>query len=447
MKKKIKLGLSMRYLGYHLGSWRHPEVQPDGSSDFECFLDVVKTAENAKFDMVFLADGIGIRSNDEPRGSLMRSRQNVELEPLTLLSALAPLTKNIGLVATASTTYNEPYHIARKYGSLDQISGGRAGWNIVTSWSDQEAWNFNRSEHLNYETRYERAEEFVDVVTGLWDSWDADAFVHDKKSGIFYDEEKLHVLRHVGKHFSVRGPLSVRRSPQGRPILVQAGTSEVGQRIAAQYCDVVFAAKQDLENAQKYYSSVKSRMGGFGRSPDDLLIMVGLTTIVGRTRQEANDKLHQLESLIDPLVGLSLLYRSFGDLSHLPPDAPVPPPKEGHAGLQSSARLYHDLAQKNGWSIRQLYKKISMAQEHKTVVGTAKDVVDEMEAWVESGAADGFNVTPTHLPHGINDFVEFIVPELCRRGRFRTEYEGKTLRENLGVPTPASRYAQTPEIA
>lgn len=446
MKKQMKLGLSMRYLGYHLGSWRHPEVQSGGSSQFECFLDVVKTAEKAKFDMVFLADGIGIRSDDYPKGSLARSRQNVELEPLTLLSALAAVTKNIGLVATASTTYNEPYHIARKYGSLDQISGGRAGWNVVTSWSDQEAWNFNRSEHLDYDTRYERAEEFVDVVTGLWDSWDKDAFVHDKESGVFYDEKKLHVLNYKGKHFSVRGPLSVDRSPQGRPILVQAGTSEVGQRIAAQYCDAVFAAKQNLDDARGYYSSIKSKMNPYGRRPEDLLVMVGLTAIVGRTREEAQEKFKQLESLVDPLVGLSLLYRSFGDLSDFPLDGPVPEPREGHAGLKSSSLLYYNLAKENNWSIRQLYKKIAMAQEHKTVVGTAQDVADEMEAWVDSSAADGFNVTPTHLPHGINDFVEYVVPELRRRGRFRDEYEGSTLRENLGVPSPVSRYARAPEL-
>lgn len=447
MKKKMKLGLSLRYLGYHLGSWRHPEVNPGGSSEFECFLEAVKVAEAAKFDMVFLADGIGIRSIDEPRGSLARSRQNVELEPLTLFSALAPLTKNIGLVATASTTYNEPYHVARKYGSLDQISGGRAGWNVVTSWSDQEAWNFNRSKHLDYDTRYERAEEFVDVVTGLWDSWEPDAFTYNKETGIFYDESKLHVLNHVGKHFTVRGPLSVRRSPQGRPILVQAGTAEVGQRIAAQHCDAVFAAKQSLDDARGYYSSLKGRMNAFNRDPSQLLVMVGLTTIIGRTRQEAQDKFEQLETLIDPLVGLSLLYRSFGDLSKYPLDGPVPEPVVTESSLRSSAYLYYDLAQKNGWSIRQLYKKIGMAQEHKTITGTAEDVVDEMEAWIDGGAADGFNVTPTHLPHGIRDFAEFVIPELRRRGRFRQEYEGSTLRENLGLPTPASRYAKLDECA
>ncbi|UCI34550.1 LLM class flavin-dependent oxidoreductase [Mesorhizobium sp. B4-1-4] len=439
-RKQMKLGLSMRYMGYHVGSWRHPDVPADGSSLFQSFLDVVQTAERGKFDMVFLADGIGVRLDDKPKGSMARSRHNVELEPLTLLSALAPLTRNIGLVATASTTYNEPYHIARKYGSLDQISGGRAAWNVVTSWSDQEAWNFSMSKQLEYDTRYERAHEFVEVVTGLWDSWDKDAFLLDKESGVFYDEEKMHVLNHVGKHFSVRGPLSVRRSPQGRPILVQAGVSETGQQIAAEYCDMVFMAKNDLKSAQDYYSSVKDRLESFGRQKTDLLMMLGLTPIVGRTREEAQEKYEELESLIDPVVGLSMLYRSFGDLSHLPLDGPVPKPDLDKVGLKSSAQMYYDLAQKRGLTIRQLYKKIGMAQEHKTVVGTAADVVDEMESWFEQGAADGFNITPSLLPHGIDDFVELVLPELRKRGRFRDEYEGRTLRGNLGLPTPASRY-------
>ncbi|MDQ0474342.1 LLM class flavin-dependent oxidoreductase [Labrys wisconsinensis] len=439
-KKKMKLGLSIRYMGYHVGSWRHPDVPADGSSLFRSFLNVVHTAEKAKLDMVFLADGIGVRLDDKPKGSMSRSRHNVELEPLTLLSALAPLTHNIGLVATASTTYNEPYHVARKYGSLDQISGGRAAWNVVTSWSDQEAWNFSMSRQLDYDTRYERAHEFVDVVTGLWDSWDEDAFILDKQSGIFYDEKKMHVLGHVGKHFSVRGPLNVRRSPQGRPILVQAGVSEQGQQIAADYCDMVFMAKNDLKSAQDYYASVKDRLEAVGRKRADLLMVLGLTPIVGRTREEAQEKYEQLESLIDPVVGLSMLYRSFGDLSHLPLDGPVPKPDLDKVGLKSSAQMYYDLAQKQNLTIRQLYKKIGMAQEHKTVVGTAADVVDEMESWFEQGAADGFNITPTHLPHGIDDFVALVLPELRKRGRFREDYEGRTFRENLGLPVPPSRY-------
>lgn len=439
-KKQMKLGLSIRYMGYHVGSWRHPEVPADGASLFSAFAEVVQTAERAKLDMVFLADGIGVRLDDKPKGSMCRSGHNVELEPLTLLSALAPLTRHIGLVATTSTTYNEPFNVARRYGSLDQISGGRAGWNVVTSWSDQEAWNFSMSKQLAYETRYERAHEFVDVVTGLWDSWDEDAFLLDKESGVFYDEKKMHVLNHVGTHFSVRGPLNVRHSPQGRPILVQAGVSDQGQQIAADFCDMVFMAKNDLKSAQDYYASVKDRLERVGRRRSDLLMMLGLTPIVGRTREEAQEKFEQLESLIDPVVGLSMLYRSFGDLSHLPLDGPVPKPDLDKVGLKSSALMYYELAQKQNLTIRQLYKKIGMAQEHKTVVGTAKDVVDEMEAWVEAGAADGYNITPTHLPHGIDDFVELVLPELRKRGRFRDEYEGRTLRENLGLPVPASRY-------
>ncbi len=441
-KKQMKLGLSMRYMGYHVGAWRHRDTVKGGNSMLQTFLGVAQTAERAKFDMVFLADGIGVRLDDKPKGSLCRSHHNVELEPLTLLSALAALTQNIGLVATASTTYNEPFHIARKYGSLDQISGGRAAWNVVTSWSDQEAWNFSMSKQLDYDTRYERAAEFVDVVTGLWDSWDGDAFIIDKESGVFFDDRKMHVLDHVGKHFSVRGPLSVRRSPQGRPVLVQAGVSEPGQQIAAQHCDMVFMAKNDLKSAQDYYASVKGRLEGYGRQRSDLLMMLGLTPIVGRTRDEAQEKYEELESLIDPIVGLQLLYRSFGDLSHLPLDGPVPKPDLEKVGLKSSAQMYYDLAQKNNLTIRQLYKKLGMAQEHKTVVGTAKDVADEMQSWFEAGAADGFNITPTHLPQGIDDFVELVLPELRRRGLFREEYEGTTLRENLGLPVPKSRYEQ-----
>lgn len=252
MTRQIKLGLSMRYVGYHAAAWRHPDADPGAASKFDHFRRVVQSAEAAKFDMLFLADGIGIRAMDEPPGSLCRSAQNAELEPITLLSALAVVTQRIGLIATASTTYNEPFHIARKYASLDQISGGRAGWNIVTSWSDAEARNFNRDQHLAYDERYERAAEFVEVVKGLWDSWEDAAFPHDKASGIFFDQHKLHTLDHKGKHFKVRGPLNVARTPQGRPVLVQAGASEQGLDIAAASADVVYSAPHDIQAAQTY---------------------------------------------------------------------------------------------------------------------------------------------------------------------------------------------------
>ncbi len=323
--RPMKLGLSMRYVGYHAAAWRHPEADPASASKFSHFLRVAQTAEAAKFDMVFLADGIGLRAKDEPPGSIARSAQNAELEPLTLLSALAPMTRHIGLVATASTTYNEPFHIARKYASLDQISGGRAGWNIVTSWSDAEARNFQTARRISTTRRgYERAAEFVEVVKGLWDSWETDAFPHDKASGVFFDPAKLHALDHKGTHFQVRGPLTVARTPQGRPLLVQAGASDQGIDIAAQHADLVYSAPHDIATAKAYYDTVKGRLGQYGRTPDDLLIMPGLTPFVGRTAQEARDKYDQLNALVDPLLGLSYLYGQMGDLSGYDLDGPVP---------------------------------------------------------------------------------------------------------------------------
>jgi FMN-dependent oxidoreductase (nitrilotriacetate monooxygenase family) len=437
-KTQMKLGLSMRYLGYHDAAWRHPEIPPGGATDFKYFLNSARIAQRGKFDMVFFADGIGIRADDNPPGSLARTNRNVELEPLTLLAALAPMTSHIGLVSTASTTYNEPYHVARKFASLDNISGGRAGWNIVTSWSEQEAWNFSRDTHLDYDTRYDRAQEFVDVVTGLWDSWEDDAFVHDKASGQFYDPAKLHVLNHRGRHFAVRGPLNAPRTPQGRPILVQAGAAEQGQEIAAANADVVYAAQVDIAGAKAYYAGLKARMAKYGRAPELLKVMPAVTTIVGRTRAEAQAKFDQLQELIDPLVGLASLFNSFGDLSGHPLDGPVPEPV--NARVRSIAYNMWNAAQREKLTIRQFYQKKSAGSGGLLLKGTAEDVADVMETWIAEGAADGFNLTPTHLPHGINDFVDLVVPELQRRGSFRTEYEGTTLRENLGLPPNVNRH-------
>jgi FMN-dependent oxidoreductase (nitrilotriacetate monooxygenase family) len=438
-KRQMKLGLSMRYLGYHDAAWRHPEVPPGGATDFEYFLNSARIAERGKFDMVFFADGIGVRADDNPPGSLARANRNVELEPLTLLAALAPMTRHIGLVSTASTTYNEPYHIARKFASLDNISGGRAGWNIVTSWSEQEAWNFSRDTHLDYDTRYDRAREFVDVVTGLWDSWEDDAFVHDKASGQFYDPAKLHVLNHRGKHFAVRGPLSAPRTPQGRPILVQAGAAEQGQEIAAANADVVYAAQVDLAGAKAYYAGLKARMAKYGRTPERLLVMPAVTTVVGRTRAEAQAKFDQLQALIDPAVGLANLFRSFGDLSGYSLDGPLPEPV--NAPVRSIAYNEWHLARRENMTIRQFYQRKSAGSGGLLLMGTTADVADVMEGWIAEQAADGFNLTPTHLPHGIADFVDLVVPELQRRGAFRTEYAGATLRENLGLPPNVNRHA------
>ncbi|HWL82706.1 MAG TPA: LLM class flavin-dependent oxidoreductase [Roseomonas sp.] len=437
-RKPISLGLSMRYLGYHAAAWRHPAADPGAASDFSHFLHVARTAEAAKFDMVFLADGIGIRAKDDPPGSLCRSAQTAELEPLTLLSALAATTTHIGLVATASTTYNEPFHIARKYASLDRISGGRAGWNVVTSWSDAEAQNFNRDQHLDYGTRYERAAEFVEVVKGLWDSWDADAFRHDKESGVFFDPAKLHVLSHQGKHFKVKGPLSVARSPQGRPVLVQAGASEAGMEIAAESAEVVYAVPHDLETGKAYYADLKARVARHGRAPEGLKIMPGITPFIGHTEAEAREKYDLLNELVAPELGLSYLYGQMGDLSAYPLDGPVPEPNDPK--VRSIAKNLLTLARRDNLTIRQLYTTIAAGFGSRILIGTPKQIVDEMEAWVEAEAADGFNICPAVLPLGLEEFAEMVTPELQRRGLFRTDYSGRTLREHLGVPVPASRY-------
>ncbi|MBL6455295.1 LLM class flavin-dependent oxidoreductase [Belnapia sp. T6] len=440
-RKPIKLGLSMRYLGYHAAAWRHPEADPGAASKLSHFLRIAQTAEAAKLDMLFLADGIGLRTRDDPPGALCRSHQTAELEPLTLLSALSGMTSRIGLVATASTTYNEPFHIARKWASLDHLSGGRAGWNVVTSWSEAEAWNFNRDQHMEYDLRYERAAEFVEVVKGLWDSWEGDALVHDKDSGIFFDQSKLHVLDHKGKHFKVRGPLTITRTPQGRPILVQAGASEQGLEIAARSADVVYSASHTVEAARDYYANLKGRLAKYGRGWDDLKVMPGMTYFVGRTQAEAQAKLDQLNDLVAPELGLSYLYSQMGDLSGYPVDGPVPEPKDPR--VRSMARMGLELARRESLSIRQLYSRIAAGFGGRVVVGTPESIVDDMEEWVSAGAADGFNICPPVLPVGLDDFVELVLPELRRRGMFRTEYEGTTLRENLGVPMPVNRYTAT----
>lgn len=447
MKRQMKLGLSMRGIGYHAAAWRHPSVPPGAALDFRYYLHNAQAAERGKFDMIFFADGIGIRSRDVPEGSLCRSGYEVaELEPITLLSAIAPMTRHIGLITTASTTYNEPFHIARKFASLDLISGGRAGWNVVTSWSDAEAKNFNRDAHLDYETRYERAKEALDVVLGLWDSWDDDAFVFDKAAGQYYDPQKLHVLDHKGKHFSVRGPLNIGRSPQGHPVIVQAGASEQGREMAGAGAEIVYTLQYSLDGAKAYYDSVKSYLPKFGRSADDMKIMPGFIPIVGRTREEAQAKFDELQELVEPLVGLQRIAPDLGDLSGYPLDEPVPETPTQDAEMRSAQVQLRERIRREQLTIRQLYLAVCGGRAFKAI-GTASDVADAMEEWFDAGAADGFNVTPTMMPQGIDDFVELVVPELQRRGVFRIEYEGRTLRENLGLKKPVSRYLRKTESA
>ncbi|UHC13901.1 LLM class flavin-dependent oxidoreductase [Methylobacterium currus] len=431
----MRLGAFFYATGHHVAGWRHPSSEADGGLVLDRYVGWAKRAEAAKFDLIFLEDGTGIRDAD--LRSSERTARSAHFEPVTLLSALAAVTSRIGLVATTSTSFNEPYNVARRFASLDHLSGGRAGWNLVTSATDLEAANFGNDTIARHADRYERAEEFVDVVLGLWNTWDDDAVVIDKASGQFSKPDGFRPLDHKGKHFEVRGPLNIARTPQGQPVLVQAGSSGPGRDLAARTAEIVFTANQTLDEAVDFYRDLKERMARFGRAPDDLKIMPGLFPVVGRTEAEAREKFEELQALIDPVVGLALLSRMVGhDLSAHDPDGPVPELPETEGG-KSRQQLMLDLARREGLSLRQLYLRIAGARGHSQIVGTPAQIVDEMEARFRAGGADGFNIMPPTLPGGLDDFIELVLPELRRRGLFRTEYEGRTLRSHLGSRPPA----------
>ncbi|MBN3748238.1 LLM class flavin-dependent oxidoreductase [Burkholderia sp. Se-20373] len=436
----LHLGAFLYPTGHHIAAWRHPGSQADAGVDFRHYVRLAQAAEAAKFDLVFLADGVGTRGDDVEFLSRTAHSYVAQFEPLTLLSALAAVTERIGLVGTASTSFNEPFHIARKFASLDHISGGRAGWNLVTSSSEHEARNFNRDAHFEHAERYARAEEFADVVLGLWDSWDDDAFVRDRASGRFFDPGKRHVLDHRGRFFQVRGPLNVARPPQGHPVVVQAGSSPAGTRLAARTAEVIFTAQQTLDDAVAFYADVKGRLAAFGRDPDTLKIMPGVFPVVGRTESEAREKFDALQSLIDPAVGLALVSGLTGgfDLSAYPLDGPIPPLPETNASKSRQA-LTIELARRENLTIRELYLRIAGARGHWQLVGTPEQIVDQLEERFVRYGADGYNVMAPTLPGGLDDFIALVLPELRRRGLFRNDYVGHTLREHLGLRRPVRR--------
>lgn len=445
-RDRMRLGAFLYPGGHHVAAWRHPSSQADAGINAAHYRQIARTAEAAKFDLLFLADGVSIRGDDLDALSRTAIRYVGQFEPLTLLSHLSAVTERIGLVATASTTYNEPFHVARKFASLDHLSGGRAGWNLVTSADPREAWNFSRESHLAHANRYARAEEFVDVVRGLWDSYADDAFVRDRETGRFFDPDKLGLLAHAGAHFSVRGPLNVPRPPQGHPVVVQAGSSEAGKALAARTAEVIFTAQQTLEDAVDFYGDVQHRMARHGRNPDHLKIMPGAFPVVGRTEAEAQDKFASLQELIHPAVGRALLQQLIGaDLSAYPDDALVPDLPETDGG-KSRQDLLLRLARREGLTIRALYLRAASARGHWTIVGTPTQIADALQERFEAYGADGFNIMPPTLPGGLDDFVSLVIPELRRRGLFREAYEGTTLRENLGLPRPADRFS-TPHAA
>lgn len=436
----LKLGAFLSGHGSHGASWRLPEVDVDASRSFSPYARVTQKLEEGLFDAIFLNDSVAVPDLDAD--SLARTPQGMRWDPLTLLPALAVVTSRIGLISTANTTYNEPYTLARRLASLDHLSEGRAGWNLVTSLGGAE--NFNLDEHVLHAKRYERAQEFVDVITGLWDSWEDDAFIQDKETGIWSDPAKMHFLNHKGAHFSVQGPLNAARPVQGYPVIAQAGSSNDGRELAARTSELIFTAAQTIEEALSFGADLEGRLRKYGRKRADVRILPGVSVYVGRDADEARGRYEALQDLLDPvsaLKGVSRFVNIGIDLWKLPLDQPVVlpaaiPVTNAHKSRQ---QLVVDLIRREKPTVRQLLRKMT-AGGHRTLFGSAHDIADDFEYWFRTGAADGFNIMFPDLHGSVDRFVEEVVPELQRRGIYRTAYEGATLRDNLGLVRPANRF-------
>jgi FMN-dependent oxidoreductase (nitrilotriacetate monooxygenase family) len=433
--RQLVLNVFFMRFGHHPAAWRSRGVTATGRPDLRYWVEMAKLAERAKFDAFFLADFIG--RSGEKLAETSRVGGSFQFEPLTLLSAIAAHTHDIGLIATINTNFSEPYNIARQLASLDHISGGRAGWNVVSSFNEATARNFGIPELRGHGERYDRAEEFVSVVKEYWDSWDDDAFDHpDRPAGVFFDPRSAHVQKHAGVHFRADGLLDIARPLQGYPVLVQAGNSEVGREFAAKVGEMTYSSATSLEVAQGYYRDVKSRLAKYGREPEDIRIAPGLSVVVAETDAEAQDKFQALQDAVDFTQGLMNI-----DVSAYPLDGPLPDnipiPENGRGRVQQVI----ELGRRENLTIRQLILRFSVARGHVQAIGSTKKVVDLMEQWFTEGGADGFNVVPPLLPGGFEDFVRLVVPELQRRGLFRREYKGRSLRENLGLRRPANRHS------
>lgn len=432
--RQMKLGMFYWPCGHHIAAWRHPDGVADSGSNLAHLIELAELAERGLFDMFFMADTVTFWRGT--LDSMARDSYGTWIEPFTLMCALSQHTTHLGLVCTSTTTYDQPYLVARRFASLDLASGGRAGWNLVTSANKAEADSFGFDEHMAKTERYRRAREFAHVVRGLWNSWGEDVFVRDKESGVYFDRDKLRILEHEGASFRVRGPINVPPSPQGEPVMVQAGASDDGRELAAETAEVIFGAQQTLEGAQEFYADVKGRMPAYGRDPDDLKIMPGLLVCVGRSHEEAVDKYQVLQDLIDPETGMELLSKRLDfDLSGYPIDGPLPeiPPNKT---VSTRMDMFVEIARRENLTIRDLYRRVAGARGHYEIIGTPEEIVDMMEQWVTQDACDGFNVMPPVFPSSLHDFIDMVVPELQRRGLYRTEYTGTTLRENLGLTRP-----------
>lgn len=438
--RKLKLGALLHGVGGGTSMWRHPDAQADASVNFELYKKWVCKAEEGKFDLIFIADGLYINEKSIPH-FLNR------FEPITILSALAGVSQQIGLVGTLSTSYSEPFTVARQFASLDMISGGRAGWNVVTSPLEGSALNYGKKEHPDHDKRYRIATEYLEVTRGLWDSWEDDAFVRDKESGVFFDPEKMHVLNHEGEFFSVKGPLNIARSRQGYPVIFQAGASEVGKNYASKEAEAVFTGHETLEEAAEFYKDVKSRAAAFGRNPDELLIFPGIGPIIGSTPEEAERKYQEVASLVTIENALNYLGRFFEhhDFSQYPLDEPFPELGDlGKNSFQSGTDKIKKDAKAKGLTLRQV--ALQSATPRGGFIGTPEQVADRIQAWFEARAADGFMITAV-VPNGLEDFVDHVVPILQERGIYRKEYESDTLRGNLGLSVPENRYSKNKTVA
>lgn len=438
--RQLRLGAFMRPVSIHTAAWRYPGGLPDANFNFAHLKRFAQKLEHGKFDAFFMADHLAVLNM--PMEALKRSATVTSFDPATLLPALAVVTERLGLIATGSTTFDEPYHVARRFAALDHLSGGRAGWNVVTTSNPDAALNFGLESHVEHGDRYDRGREFVDVVTGLWDSWADDAFIRDVESGIYFDPDKMHALNHKGANFSVRGPLNVARPIQGWPVIVQAGASDAGRQLAAETAEVIFVAPGNLAGGKSFYADVKSRMEKLGRHRDHLKVLPGALVVVGDTMEEARAKRALLDSLVHYESAIASLSIALGhDASKFDPDGPLPDIPETNASKSGRERAIN-LARRENLTVRQLAQRFG-GYAGLSFVGTPQTIADEMEQWLVEEGSDGFNIMFPYLPAGLDDFVDRVVPELQRRGIFRRAYEGRTLRENLGLPRPANRFFQS----
>lgn len=429
----MHMGVFVLGTGNHTAGWRY-EGAATSHIELPVIQEIANIAERGKFDLLFISDAMVMDPTDHP--SFM-----CRFEPTTLISVLSASTTHIGLGATVSTSFSEPFNVARIFSSIDHFSGGRAAWNVVTSSNPKAALNFNRDAHLEHEFRYQRANEFVDVVRGLWDCWDDGAIIADKATGRFIDESKIRTLDHKGRFFQVRGPVNISRCPQGHPVIIQAGGSPSGLELAARTADVVFSVVQDLAGARLAYADLKGRMAKYGRAPEDLAVLPGVMPIIGGSDAEARETLSKLQAWLTPTNAATLVASRIGyDVSGHPLDGPVPPPPPGE-GSQAFSHVLYETAKRERMTLRDLYNLTAAARGHWVLCGTPTGIADTLEEWFSGAAADGFNILPPYFPGAFAQFVDLVVPELQRRGLFRHDYQGTTLRDHLGlarVPAPAA---------